>query len=133
MAILRNEFRHVFTSTATEDNEIHQRICAETISAMHRDAGYFASSIETWEWRPLGINDDTSIYIGRNTTHSIVSRGLYRHWLGNRLNTEVVSREVCNVWQLFGNNFFPQVPYIQVQIVFAVYATPLFDLLNHFA
>src|SRR5947208_1351546 len=43
------------------------------------------------------------------------------------------TRKVGNVWQLFGNNFLPQLPYIQVEIVFAVYATSLFDLLNHTA
>src|SRR5260370_13943380 len=100
---------------------------------MAGDPGHVASSIETWQRCPLRVDDDTRMHIGRYAAHSIVSCRLYRHWLCNRLDAEIVTREVGNVRQLFADYLRSQVSHIQVEIVFALYATPLFDLLNHTA
>src|SRR6266702_2097417 len=83
---------------------------------MYGDAGSLASSVETWQWRPLGIDHYTTFHIGWDTTHSIMCCRLYRNWLCNRLNTEIVTREVGNVWQLFGNHFLHELPRSRVRL-----------------
>src|SRR5271157_3038434 len=77
MAILGNKFCHVLTSTTTKDDQVHQRVSAQSICAVNGDASYLASSIKTWERSPSGINDYASIHVGRNATHSIVRCRLY--------------------------------------------------------
>src|SRR5205823_7973967 len=73
------------------------------------------------------------IFIGWDAAHSVVRRRLDRHRLGNGLDAEVVAREIGDIGQLLGNRLGSQVSYIQEEVIFAVYAASLLDLLNHTA
>ena len=120
----------MLTSASPEDDQVYQRIGAEAIGSVDGDTGDLASGIEARHRCPLRINHDTGIDIGRDAAHGVVCRGLDRYRLGNRFDAEVVAGKVGDIRQFLGNHLGSQVPHIQVNIIFAVYAAPLFDLLN---
>src|SRR4051812_26025528 len=97
---------------------------------MDRDAGNLASGIEAGQWRPLWVNYYTRFDIGWNTAHSIVRGWLNRHRLGNRLNTKVVTRKVRDIRQLLSDRLGSQVAYIEEDVIFAIDAVAIFDLLD---
>ncbi len=97
---------------------------------MHGDAGHLAGRVEARQRRPLRIDHDARIKVGWDAAHGVVRRWLDRHRLGDRLDAQVVAREVGDVRQFFVDDLGPQVPHIQVDIVFAVDAVPVMYLLE---
>src|SRR5258708_30461730 len=96
---------------------------------MDRDTGNLTRCVEAWHWSPLRIDDDTGIGIGWNTAHGIVRGRLNRHRLGNRLNAKIVTREIGDIWQLFRDRLRAKMSHIEVDIIFAINAIAVFDLL----
>src|SRR5258708_36165963 len=128
--VLCDKLRHVLTRAASKHDQVYQRIGTQAVGSMDRDTGNLASSIEAGQWRPLWVNYYTRFDIGWNTAHSIVGGRLNRHRLGNRLNTKVVTRKVRDIRQLLLNHLRAQVAYIEEDVIFAIDAIAIFDLLD---
>src|SRR6266699_2825586 len=128
--VLCDELCHVLACTPSKDDQVNQRIGAQAVGAMHRDAGYFASSVEAWQRRPLRVNHHAGIKIGGNAAHGIMRGRLDGHRLGDRLDAKIVTSEVGDIGQFFINDLFTQVSKVQVDIILAVDAAALFDLLD---
>src|SRR5437016_2540451 len=97
VAVFSNKSSNVFACAPAEHDQVYQRIGAQAVSAMHRDASYLTGRIEARLGRPLRIDHDARIFIGWNSTHSIMRGRLDRHRLSNRFDAEVVTREVGNI------------------------------------
>src|SRR5712692_6181702 len=109
MIVLSDELCYVLTGASSKDDQVHQGIGAQAIGAVHRDASHFARRVEARHRRPLWVNHHTPFEIGWNATHGVMGSWLDRHRLDNRLDAEVVAREVGDVRQLLINDLCPQV------------------------
>ena len=98
MAVFFDKLCYVLACTSPKDDQVHQRVCAETVGSMYRDTGHLARCIETRLWRPLWINHHTALDIGRDATHRVVCGRLDGYRLRNRLDTEVVAGKVGDIW-----------------------------------
>ena len=71
-----NGFTTPQTRGATEDDQIDQRVRAETVGAVDRNAGGFADSHETGNNRvrvAIGLGEHFAVIIGRDATHIVVN------------------------------------------------------------
>src|SRR5260370_35333658 len=102
--IFSNKLRHVFARTSPKYNQIYQRVCSQTVRAVYRDTGHFTSCIEAWQRCPLCIEYHACIHIRWNTAHRVVCCRLDWHWLSNWLNTQVIAREVRDIWQFLSDD-----------------------------
>src|SRR6266516_1134950 len=133
MVVLTDKFCHKLTGTTSKDDQVYQRVCSQAVRAVYGNAGDLTGGIETGQRRPLWINHDTRISIGRDTTHGVVRSRLNGYRFGDRFHTEVVTSKVGDIRQLLGDRLGSQVTHIQVEVVFAIDTAPLFDLLHHTA
>src|SRR2546422_6174481 len=133
MVVLTDEFCHMLTSTASKDDQVYQRVCSQAVRAVYGNAGDLTGGIETGQRRPLWINHDTRISIGRDTTHGVVRSRLNGNRFGDRFDTQIVTGKVGDIRQFLGDHLGSQVTYIQVDVVFPIDTAPLLDLLNNTA
>src|SRR5579884_3542607 len=133
MAVLSDELRHVLASAAAKHDQVYQRVCAEAIGSVYGDACDLACRVEAGQRRPLRIDDHAAIVIGRSAAHRVVRGRLNWYRLIDRLDAQVVTGEVGDVGQLFGNNLRTQVAQVEIDIVLAVYAVAFVNLLENAA
>src|ERR1700691_4993260 len=74
---------------ASEDHEVQQRVAAEPVGAVHRDAGGFACGHETWHYG-VGIAllrlHHLAVVIARDAAHVVVHCRLYRNRLEGHIH-----------------------------------------------
>ncbi len=88
---------HVDAGAASEHNQVNKRVGAEAISAVHRNAGHFASRVQTGENVIGGVESNSAVDVRRYATHRIVGGRLNRHRLADRVNAQVGARKVSDV------------------------------------
>ena len=77
----------------------------------------------------LGVDDDLAVDVGRDAAHGVVRRRLDRDRLGLRLDAQVGAHEVGDVGELVVDRSWRQVGQVEVDVVLAVDAATLADLL----
>src|SRR5579885_1670690 len=130
MVVLLDEFCHVFACSSPKDDQVYQRIGAQTVGPVDGDAGNLARRVEARQRGPLRINDDAPIQVRGDAAHSVVGRRLNRYRLGDWLNAQIVTRKVGDIRQLLGDGLRAQVRDVEVDIIFAVYAIAILNLLD---
>ncbi len=120
---------HVAAGAAAEDDEVDQRVSAESVGAVDADAGGLTGGVEAGDDRAALVADDPALDVGREAAHRVVGRRLDRDRLGLRLDAEVGAGEVGDVGQLLVDQLGRQVGEVEVDVILAVNAAPFLDLL----
>ena len=132
----------------SEDHQVEQRVGAEPVGSMDRDAGALPGGIQAGDDGILFIQDGFTVFVGRDAAHGIMRSRLDGHQLGDRVHAQVDTAEVHDIRQfrqdlLAGNRVRRTVlvlapvkrgifidafgPHIQVNIVLAVGAVAVAD------
>ncbi len=97
---------------------------------MDADARALAGRVKARHARVLVVEDNLGIVIGGDSAHCIVGRRVGGDQVELRLQALVHAHEVGNVGDLLVQDFAAKVAEVQVDVVLAVDAAALFDLLE---
>ena len=119
----------------SKNHQVQQRIRAQPVRAVHRDARAFADREQSRHHRiriPLPRRHDLPVRIGRNAAHLIVDRRHHRDRLAHRVDVGELDRDLANRGQPLHDRVHAQVVQLQqhVVVIGAASAT-LLDLLVH--
>ena len=112
-----HELGHCLPAAAAEHHDVEQRVGAEPVGAVHRDAGALAGGVEAREHRVVGVDDDLAVDVGGDAAHRVVRRGLDRDRVRLRLDAEVGAHELGDVGQLGVDQLGRQVGEVEVDVV----------------
>ena len=115
-----HETGHVASGPPAKDHQVHQRVGAEPVGAMDRDAGALAGSVESGERLAVRVDDHAAIEIGGNAAHGIVGGGLHGHGLDGGVDAQVGAAEVGDIRQLGLHQLAAEMAGIEVHIVLAI-------------
>ncbi len=112
-----------------EHDKVDQRVGAEAVSAVNRDAGRLTRRVEARHDTRLRVVYHLALDIGGDTAHRVVRGRLDRHAFGFRLDAEIHTSEVSNVGQLLVDHVRVEVRHVQQDVVLSVDSATFLDLL----
>ncbi len=108
---------HLAPGASSEDEQVDERVGAQAVGAVDRDAGGLAGREEALDDRVLLVADDPSPEVCRDPAHRVVGRRLDRHRLRERLDPEVDPGELGDVGQLLLDHLAPEMAHVQEEVV----------------
>ncbi|CAB4569592.1 unannotated protein [freshwater metagenome] len=124
-------FHGVATGTLSEDIDVEQGVCSQTVGSVNRHTGTFAGGVEARNHRGV-VGENLCLDVGRNTTHCVVSGGHNRNGLNDGVDAQVGARKFGDVRKFGFENLSPEVGAVEQNIVFVrPGAATLNDLLHH--
>ena len=105
---------------AAEHDRLHQRVAAEPVGAVHRDARALAGGVQAGQ-------DRLAVDVGVDSAHVVVGAGADRDRLLDRIDARVVDRELARPGQPRADLLRAEVREVEQHA--AVDAAPLLDLL----
>ncbi len=124
-----DELGGVAARAAPEDDEVDERVGAEPVGAVDRDAGALAGRVEAGQ-DALGVDEDTPVDIGWQAAHRVVGGRLNRRQLLRRVDAEVDADELGDVGQLGFLHLARDMGQVEVDVVLVRTGAPtLLDLL----
>src|SRR5690606_33907038 len=123
------------TRSATEYNEVEQRVAAETVGAVHRYAGDFAAGIQARNDDVVAVGIDgqrLAVNVGRNTAHHVMAGRYNRYRLDDRIGVREGFRQLADTGQARVQHFLAEVLKLEVDVVAVGTAAAAFDdFANH--
>src|SRR5690606_6196222 len=105
------------TRSATEYNEVEQRVAAETVGAVHRYAGDFAAGIQARNDDVVAVGIDgqrLAVNVGRNTAHHVMAGRYNRYRLDDRIGVREGFRQLADTGQARVQHFLAEVLKLEV-------------------
>ena len=116
---------------ATKHDDIKQRVCAQAVGAVHRNAGYLPCGVQPGNHIGV-VAQHLSVDVGGHPAHGVVRGGVNRNRLRVGLNTQVGAGELSDVRQFCVDVRGLKVGEIQQHIILVrAAAAPLTHFVGH--
>ena len=106
---IRSALRGRFARSCAEDQALGQRVGPQAIGAVEADASGFACGVKTRDGR-------CTCDVGMHAAHAVVNHRTHGNRLINRVDAHVIAGEFAHKGQFFVDDFFAQVPEIEVDV-----------------
>src|SRR3990170_4205687 len=120
VAVLLKIVEYVVAGGAPEDDDVEQRVAAQTIRAVHRYAGALTHRIQSW-YRLLGAgvhrHHHLAEAVGRDAAHAVVRRRIYRDRLLDRVHMGETHGQLADAGQAFFYDLRAQVIHLEQHVV----------------
>ncbi len=123
----------VAAGALAEDVDVEQRVGAEAVRAVHRDARALAGGVEAGD-DGVVVAEHLGLDVGRDAAHRVVRGRHHRHGLVHGVDAEVGARELGDVGELGLEHLGAEVGAVEQHVVLVrAGAATLRDLLHHAA
>src|SRR5699024_8278155 len=109
-------FFNMQASGTTKDNQVKQRVTAQTVCTVNRNTGGFTAGKQTRDGLVVAVfvlSQRLTTHVGRNTAHHVMAGWNYRNRLFYRVYVSKRTRQFADARQAQVQGFFTQV--IQLQ------------------
>ncbi len=119
IAVLLQVIDDVVAGGAAEHHDVQQRIAAEAVGAVHRDAGALAHRIEPGDalLAVAGGHHHPAVAVGGDAAHGVVGGGIDRDRLLHRVDVEEGAGHVADRRQPLGDHRLAQVVELEQHVV----------------